>query len=504
MRVVVGSGLRGPVPAALAFVVFATIAAAGVSTTLPVAKIAPLAFAAVVLVATHRSVLKWRNLVIATVLVILFIPIRRYSLPSSLPFQLEPYRVVVAFVALAWLTSLLIDPRVRLRHTGLAAPLYAYAACLVVSLLLNPRRVEETSQVLVKTLMFTASYFLLVALVPSVLSKLSDIDLLCKTFVLGGSVVAVAAVIESRTGYNVFNHLTRVMPFLRLESIPFANGHDITGYSRGGRVRAYASAEHPIALGAAFAMLLPVTPYLARRTGQRRWWAAAVLLLLGLFATVSRTGFLMLIVATIVLAWFRWHEVRRFWPAILPLAIVIHFAVPGTLGTLLHSFFPKGGLIAQQTHQAVGSGRLATLGPVLRHEFLPNPIFGEGYGTRLSGDNGPGVADNAPITDDQWASTLAQIGVAGTFALAWVFIRAIRQMRRLSRENRDKHLGWLAAGLGASLASFLVGMATFDAFSFVQVTFFFFFFLALVGALLVQTAREPVSGSVAGNAAGQN
>ena len=39
---------------------------------------------------------RWSTLLIGLVLVILFIPIRRYTLPGSLPFDLEPYRVMVA------------------------------------------------------------------------------------------------------------------------------------------------------------------------------------------------------------------------------------------------------------------------------------------------------------------------------------------------------------------------------------------------------------------------
>jgi hypothetical protein len=489
MRILAGAALRGPVAPATAFFAFASLASAGVLTTFPVEKIAPVVFGAVLVGATYRRALQWRSLMVATVLVILFIPMRRYTLPSSLPFQLEPYRLIVAFVALAWFTSLLIDPRVRFRRTGLEAPLAAYVISIAASLLLNGTRVEETSSVLVKTLMFTASYFVVVYLLPSVLSHVADIDALCKAFVGGGAAVAAAAVVESRTGYNAFNHLTHVIPVLHLESLPFANGADPTGMSRGGRIRAYASAEHPIALGAALAMLIPLTPYLAKRTGQRRWWLCAGLLMMGLFATVSRTGFLMLIVVVIVFAWFRWHEVKRFWPALLPLVVVIHFAVPGTLGTMFQSFFPKGGLVAQQANQNVGSGRLATLGPVLRKEFLPNPIFGEGYGTRISGENGPGVVDNAPILDDEWAGVLAEVGVFGSLALAWLLVRTVRRMRRLSKEC-DDDVDLLATGLAAGIASFGIGMLTFDAFSFVQATFLFWFFLSLAGALMAQMARQ--------------
>src|SRR5712692_1969044 len=56
-------------------------------------------------------VMGWRGLLSLTLCIILFVPIRRYTLPGHLPFHLELYRVVVAFVALGWTTSLLVDRR---------------------------------------------------------------------------------------------------------------------------------------------------------------------------------------------------------------------------------------------------------------------------------------------------------------------------------------------------------------------------------------------------------
>ena len=90
-------------------------------------------------------------------------------------------------------------------------------------------------------------------------------------------------------------------------------------------------------------MLIPLAIYLVKKTGNRKWWIAAVLLLLALFATVSRTGFLMLIVVLGVIYWLRHREVKRYWPAIIPAVALIHFAVPGTFGTMINSFFRRAG-----------------------------------------------------------------------------------------------------------------------------------------------------------------
>jgi hypothetical protein len=457
------------------------VAIAGLGVLAPGAstKLGPALFVLVAAVAAQAWLLRWRSLVVLIVLVIMFIPMRRYTLPSSLPFQLEPYRIVVAAIALGWFASLLVDPRVRIRRTGLEPAIALFIGAMVASMAVNPGRVSAVESILVKTLMFWTTYFVVVYLLPSVLRRV-DLDLICKALVGSGAIVSLAAIMESRTGYNAFDHLSTVMPFLHLGQLPF-QVHDLTGASRGGRPRAYASAQHPIALGAAVVMLLPIAVYLAKKTAQRRWWVAALLLLFALFATVSRTGFLMLLVVVAVVVWLRFQEVKRYWPALIPILAAIHFAVPGTFGTVVQSFFPKGGLVAQQTNTAVGSGRLATLKPALRNEFYPNPLLGEGFGTRLSGDNGE-VVSNAPILDNGWAGILIETGIIGAFALGWIIVRAVRRLARLAREDTSPD-GWLAVALAAAIAAFGIGLFTFDAFSFIQVTFLFFLSLGLAGVL---------------------
>jgi hypothetical protein len=54
---------------------------------------------AVIGVAVGRRALKWRNLIALLIGVIFFIPVRRYVLPGSAAIQLEPYRVLVAIIA---------------------------------------------------------------------------------------------------------------------------------------------------------------------------------------------------------------------------------------------------------------------------------------------------------------------------------------------------------------------------------------------------------------------
>jgi O-antigen ligase len=423
---------------------------------------------------------RWPHLLAALIVVILFIPMRRYSLPGSLPFQLEPYRILVAMLVLGWFASLLVDRRMRFRRTGFEAPLALIIGTTLASLVANPGRVAEASSEVEKSVMFFLSFILVLFLIASTIRRLDDIEFLTKTLVSGGAVLACFAIVEARTGFNVFNHLSRVIPFL--------HGGEITGpaYLRLGtaKVRVFASAEHPIALSATLIILTPLALYLARRYRQRRWWLCALAFAAASASTVSRTAIVMFIVVAAVFLWLRPRETRRLWPALLLAPIAIHFALPGTLGAIKQSFFPAGGLIAEQKASADsgGSGRLADLGPGLTL-WQSKPLFGQGYGTQVVNPNAPGIKAN--IFDDQWLATLLATGALGFFGWLWFFVRVVRRCSAEAKRD-DSDRGWLLAAIAAGVAAYAVGMVTYDAFAFIQVTFLLFILIGLASALLAE------------------
>ena len=330
----------------------------------------------------------WRVPLVALVLVIVFIPIRRYTMPVELPFELEPYRLLVAVLALVWLVSLLVDPRVRLHRSGLELPLVCFLFAAMASVLVNDASITQQGLDIsvVKSLTFFGSFVLIFYLVVSVASSFALLDFLAKLLVGSGALVAVVAVAESRTGYNPFDHLAGTVPFLELSFPP-----DIQ--ARGARLRAYASAQHPIALAAALVMLVPLAVYLAHATAKRRWWAAAVLLIVGALSTVSRTSIVMLVVVIAVFLWLRPRETMRLWPALLPALVLVHLVIPGTIGTLRASFFPQGGLVEEQS----AAGRIEDFAPS-KEEFRRQPLLGQGFGTRqVTGEH-----KNARFLDNQW------------------------------------------------------------------------------------------------------
>ena len=208
-------------------------------------------------------------------LVDFFIPIR-YTIPGNLPFELEPYRLLVALVLAGMGERPPGRPAGALRARGSRRPLLCSSLARWRSDLVNWSQVTslgvETN--VTKSLTFLLSFVLVVYFVTSVVRSAATWTL-CSAPVTCGTVWPAFALFESVSGYNIFDHLSGAFSFLRSAPLPYTL-ETAAANSRGGRLRVYASSQSPIALSALFVMLVPLAVYLARTQGRRwLWWAAA-------------------------------------------------------------------------------------------------------------------------------------------------------------------------------------------------------------------------------------
>jgi polysaccharide biosynthesis protein PslJ len=485
MRALLGGADRGPILAA--GFVFGALAllATSVLTGSAEAEVAPLIALGVILAIAYKTLLAWPALLAGLVIVILFIPIKRYTLPGHLPFELEPYRLLVGVIVLLWITALLVAPRVKLRKHGFEAPMLLIVLGVVGSILANGSRITELSldSEVMKALTFFLSFWLVVYLMVSVVRTFETAEFLVKVMVAGGAVVAFFSLFEARTGFNLFDHVETFVPILDQTEIA-------DSLTRGGALRANGSAQGAIPLGAALVLLIPIAAYLGNRVNPR-WWVAVGLLALGALSTRSRTGVVMMIVLILAFMWMRPKQTKRFIvPALLPAVVIVHLALPGAIGGLKSSFFPEGGLLAQQSQNAGsrGSGRIADLGPAL-DEWSQKPMLGQGYGTRLTGREHRFDGRGAHILDNQWLKSLLEIGVAGVVGWLWLFIGVVRRTGKRAKNDHSDY-GWLLAAISGSVLAFGVGMYFYDAFSFIQVTFLFYILMALGAALLAMPPKH--------------
>jgi hypothetical protein len=464
-----GSAAPAPVPRrayGIAAAIAAVMLAAAILDLQPTYVILGLSFALIV-GATFRWATRWHVMVSSIILIVLLVPIGRYGLPITLPFQLEPYRALVMVVAIAWCASMLAEPKaVRLYPSGLRGPLMAIWLVIVIGAALNLGTIQDrglTMDVVFK-MSFFASYVIVMLLIGCVVRTRYDIDRAIKVLIAGGAFVAFFTLVENKTGYNLFNHLQQFIPIFRFDPSQLPTYLE----QRGSGNRVMASAQHPIALGAALAMLLPVGLYLGFRTKSKLWWACVGLIGIGVMTTVARTAILMLIVSGVMIAILKPAAVKRLWWAIVPFVLVVNIAVPSTFGTLKASFFPEGGLVAQQNTNPGGdaSNRVSDIGPSLQ-EAKATPFFGQGWGTRVPKKLDP--TKTRRYLDDQWLGLILETGYLGFLAFLWFFARNVRLLGGAATRDETAH-GWLLAGLAASIFAFAIGMVTFDAFGFPQVT----------------------------------
>jgi hypothetical protein len=449
---------------------------------------------------TTRSIVTWPNAILAFVAVVWFVPIKLYSLPVELPFELELYRLLILFMLLAFVLSA-IHTRRDIDAVGAGKPLYVLALAALTSQAVHASDLAASGSQgqALKSLSFFISFIVIFLLVASTIDSVRDVDKVLAGLVIGGVVVAVAALYEARGHYNVFDHLDTWLPFSR-------NEREVLEL-RGGRLRVHSSAQHPIALGAALIMIVPLATYLAQKAvrGSRAflWYAAAGALLVGALATISRTVVVMGITMLILALWLRPRILPRVVPLLLVIPIVAHAAAPGALGGLAHSFGIGGGkpLIESVQGRAgqSGSGRLDDLEPGLRM-WSKSPLVGLGIDSSQVATSGAAAATQTPqdaggpaiIFDNQYLRTLVSLGIVGFIGAIWfVWGSAIRIAR--SSKHRAGDDGDLLAACAIACAGYAAGMAFFDSFSFVQVTLFFFIVaaLGLKALALVRGQTEP-------------
>jgi len=441
---------------------------------------------------SRASSLGWQGAIATLVLLIWLVPVKRYQFPVNLPFKLEPYRMFVLLLLGGLLVSALTGRR-RIQAAGHGKAVLVLAGAALASQAANKDTIDAVglqTQSL-KALSYFLSFLVVFALVCSALQGFGEIRALVVTLVIGAVAVAAAALYESRFHNNLFDRLDHWVPFLQ-------NTGEDKFKVRAGRLRVRSSSQHPIALAVALLMSVPLALYLARqavsKARRRLWLAAALLIAMGAILTVSRTAVVVLVSMIVTGALLRRVRLAHLVPMLLVLLVMTHFARPGALKALYHAFTPKQGLLVQQQGRAgeVGSGRISDIGPGLRR-WSADPLFGHGLGTnptRAQQFTAPGAAQGTTkgiIFDDQYLESLVSIGFLGIVGVVWFFWGGVVKLVRSARARTDEH-GDLLAACAVSTAGFAASMATFDAFSFVQVTL-----LACVIAALGLRARAVLA-----------
>ncbi|KQM82788.1 O-antigen ligase [Agromyces sp. Leaf222] len=491
-----GSGPPAPERPSRRRVIIAAVVLAVVSLT-AVLLLPPLMAAAAIgsiaaLVLLRRFIFTWTAMIIGLAAVIMLVPARRYAIPIPLPFQLEPYRLVLGIVIIALVVSLILKPEVRWRPVAFGWPIGIFLVTIAVSFVVNVTGLANDALIgtavggMFQMLFMLAVFFCFRQLLRSE----RDVMLLITFVTWAGVVVSFFALIERFSRFNVFLVLGNFLPLTLLRE-----GGDV---SRAGVARAFGSAQHPIALAVVLCILIPLAVYLAKYAAwplneiNRKivYGGATIMLFGGIMAAISRTAVVVLAIMFLVTLIFHPKVAGAIFALALPVVLLAAAVVPKVFESMVLSFLDVDSLVASQYTSAGmgGAGRLADLEPAMA-EVAQHPFFGSGFGSRIViGDEA-----NAFILDNQFLGTLMETGALGVLGLAvFLLVPPIMLLRFAFAQATERRHAVLALAIAVAISGYIAAIFFYDAFGFFQAFFVLCILLAVGAWLLTEAPRRPM------------
>jgi O-antigen ligase len=240
-----------------------------------------------------------------------------------------------------------------------------------------------------------------------------------------------------------------------------------------GRTTVYGPMGHPLELALVIGLVVPLAlvPTLqATERGQRwKWIALTGLLLAALFSTQRKTGMLAVGAGVLLVLIYRRELVRKMFPLLIGLMLVMHVLAPGAMGSLKQQLQPGHLTTASSNKQR--SDDYTAVAPDLHKHLALGRGFGSYDGLKYR------------ILDNQYLGLLIMVGIIGTVAYVAMYVAGVVGAHRYARMRGSPH-GATMLALSAALTTFLVGSVLFDVLSFSHVTYMSFVVLGLaaVGA----------------------
>jgi hypothetical protein len=305
------------------------------------------------------------------------------------------------------------------------------------------------------------------------LRSLDDAMRVVRVLCWGGAFCGLVAVLQYWMSFDFAEYLRQIPGFVVNQDNPAIT-------VRGSLNRVAGTATNSIEMGVSAGMLIPLAVCLGlydRDKSPIKRWAPLTMITLGVATSVSRSAIISVVVAFVTLVVLM--PPRQRVAALCGLPVVlggIFMSAHGLIGTLA-SFFAGASndpSVQFRTHDY----------PVAEQLWQAAPWFGHGPGTYIP-------ADSLNIFDNQYLSTVVELGGVGVLALAAflvvpAFVALSARRRSTSPELRLLCAALAGAGFAAAACSF-----TFDSFSFPMVVNVYAFVIGLTGACWRIAAAQP-------------
>lgn len=410
---------------------------------------------------------------------VFFIPVDGTELKVNIGVDAHPDRFAVILLVLAWV-CFGGDQRAFV-HTR-RSKLYVTAAVFflvvaVASLLFDAPRIINMGELQLSEKKFALlGSFLVLGWFALTALRFEDLRGFTSYLIGLAVLMAIGMLVERHTGYNVFYEWTRSIFKPIASVIPSPTNIHPGLNDEEGRAIVVGPTRHGLAATAMLVMIMPfaLVRMLDASSRRSRWLNAAAFMLLmgGAVATDRKTALLVPLAVIVYVAWYRPRLLRLVPLGLVLLVGAIHFAAPGSLGTLL-----------EVNHDVNNTSTLHREHDFtdLRPDVLAHLAFGRGYGA---------VNTEEPyifrINDDEYLDELWTVGFVGLFAFIWLILSPVVLARKAIR-RRGSPVSSLALAASAGCVAFFVVCALFDSWSYSEPAYIFF----LLGGLATIAAAGP-------------
>jgi O-antigen ligase len=420
-----------------------------------------------------KRTLPW--LLTAFLVMLFLVPFDRTNLKVQLPFNSKLDRFFIAGMLIAGLVRILVVSKEKRgvtprRMTAVTASVILFTAIALLSIVLNIDRIFRLGELtlvekqVAQLLGFVAFYFIVAKTV-----RPGEVRAFGKLVLTLACMTAFGTLIEARTGINIFYRISSVVlkPIANVAVAP-TNIHPTIDQ---GRKVIVGPTDHGLALASLLTIALPfalVTLISGKPSTRRRlmYFIGIGAILAAALATGRKTAILAPIAAMAVLVAYNPRLLRWTPVALIALVPIIHVAAPGALGTF--------GVLSSGASSGSTQGRVQDYGAIAP-DIEANVAIGRGYGS-LDPDNPRWYR----ILDNQYLGILVQTGVIGLLGYLGIVIAALISAHGLIKRGGDRAPPILAAAAGCAAYGLVSG--TYDALSFPQAPYSFFFAAGLIAA----------------------
>ena len=413
-------------------------------------------------------VLPW--LLAAFIAMLWLVPFDSIELQASLPVDLKFDRLVLPFIAVAWVLALLAGgrdaPRVRVSWIHIAAGIFVLSAC--ASVIIDAKQLSEGLELdtSVKKLPLLIAYLSLFVMMASSIRPTEVASFLKFTLALA-LLCALGMIWEYRFSSNLFFDWTgKILPDL------FTMQEYGSGFDDAGRRLTHGPAAHPLVAVTMLSMALPLALVGVMQAKEWRgrilYGGIACVLMIGVLATQRKTAILAPVSVVLTLAYFRRRELLKMAPVGVALLVALAIASPGTLAPVTDQFK------SERLGQNNVSDRASDYDAV-RPDVLTHLAFGRGYGSYQPLGH--------RILDSEMLVRIVEVGVVGLIAFILLPL-SVLATGRSTIASRDPT--WAPSVLTAVAVAvvFLVCATLFDSMSYPQVPYIFLCFAAFVAVIV--------------------